>query len=510
MRRSFLVLVVAAALTIPLAFSASAFAAGSLLQISSDPFTSPPGQHKTQVEPDTFAWGRTWISVFQSGRIFSGGASNIGFAVSHDAGNTFTHGFLPGTTIYARPAGMYLAVSDPSVAYDARHGVWLVSYLAIAPGDTGRTDVLVSRSTDGGNTWGTPIAVAATGDFFDKNWSVCDNTATSPFYGHCYTEFDDVNFGDLEQMSTSTDGGLTWSARQATADKVRGLGGQPVVQPNGTVIVPFEGFSDTSYFVKSFMSTNGGASWNKSVIVSETRYHPPTGDLRGPALPSAEIDAQGRVYVTWADCRFEAGCTSAISPNSAGDLLLSTSTNGLAWSAPVRIPLDPVGSGVDHFLPGLGVDRSTSGSGARLALVYYYYPKAACRTATCELDVGFSLSSDGGESWTPGSRIAGPMHLTWLPLTSQGYMVGDYFSTSFVEGTPYPAFAVASPPTSGGSSCFTATPNCDQAMFTVKGGLSSAHAAAATAARSARVRAGRPRIVRLRAGRARIGRPTAH
>ena len=147
MRRSFLVLVVTAAFTVPLAFSASALAAGSLLQISSDPFTNPSSQHNTQVEPDTFAWGNTWISVFQSGRVFSGGASDIGFAVSHDAGNTFTHGFLSGTTLYATPAGKYLSVSDPSVAYDAGHGVWMVSYLAIAPGDTGQVDVLIcSRS----------------------------------------------------------------------------------------------------------------------------------------------------------------------------------------------------------------------------------------------------------------------------------------------------------------------------------------------------------------------------
>jgi len=51
-------------------------------------------------------------------------------------------------------------------------------------------------------------------------------------------------------------------------------------------------------------------------------------------------------------------------------------------------------------------------------------------------------------------------------------MVADYISTSFVGGPAFPAFAVASAPTSGGSDCVTATPHCNQAIFTVSGGLS--------------------------------------
>src|SRR5207248_8507756 len=63
--------------------------------------------------------------------------------------------------------------------------------------------VLVSRSTDGGLTWGNPVAVAtASGNQnLDKNWTACDNTPSSPFYGHCYTEFDDNGAGDRIKMS---------------------------------------------------------------------------------------------------------------------------------------------------------------------------------------------------------------------------------------------------------------------------------------------------------------------
>jgi hypothetical protein len=145
-----------------------------------------------------------------------------------------------------------------------------------------------------------------------------------------------------------------------------------------------------------------------------------------------------------------------------------------------RIPLDPVGSGVDHFLPGLAVDPSTAGSTAHLAVVFYYYPNANCTAATCQLDVGSSTSPNGGASWTSTSQLAGPMTLSWLPNTTQGRMVGDHFSTSFVGGLAFPVFQVAHAPVGRDHDCQTATPHCDQATYTVSGGVSVSGAIAAT------------------------------
>jgi hypothetical protein len=86
------------------------------------------------------------------------------------------------------------------------------------------------------------------------------------------------------------------------------------------------------------------------------------------------------VYVVWQDCRFEPHCASIY--GSANDIVMSTSTDGLSWSAVERIPIDPVGSGVHHIIPGIGVDKHTSGSNAHLALTFYYFPVAGCFPST--------------------------------------------------------------------------------------------------------------------------------
>jgi hypothetical protein len=192
-----------------------------LLKLSSDPYSNSGSQHATEVEPDTFAFGSTIVSAFQVGRFFGGGASNIGFATSTDAGGSWTNGFLPGITKVA--GGTFDRASDPAVAYDRRHNVWLISSLTLDESPSLRAvSVVTSRSTDG-ISWSNPVTTG-TGVSPDKNWIVCDNTATSAFYGHCYTQWDDNGRGNLIQMSTSTDGGLTWGLRSARPITRRGSG----------------------------------------------------------------------------------------------------------------------------------------------------------------------------------------------------------------------------------------------------------------------------------------------
>jgi len=432
----------------------------NLVQISSDGFTVAPGQHATEVEPHMLSNGTTLVAAFQVGRLpkspgVGGGGTDIGWATSVDGGATWTHGTLPGMTT-GEGSGIYDAASDPAVAYDAKHGIWMIASLPLSA-TLQVPAVVVSQSSDGVH-WGNPIAADASAPSSDKNWIVCDSWPTSPHYGNCYLEWDDPINQDEIVMSTSSDGGSTWGVPAVTSGAANGIGGQPLVQPNGNVIVPIE--STVNPEMIAYQSTDGGASWTAPVSISTIQYHADAGGIRSGPLPSAATDATGTVWVVWEDCRFRNSC-------STNDLVYSTSSDGVNWSAVTRIPIDDTSSTVDHFIPGIGIDPLTSGATAHVALHYYYYSQSSCTVSTCQLFVGYLSSANGGSTWsTPTTLTAAPMQLGWLPTSQNGLMVGDYIATSFVNGVPFGAFAVAQQ-TSGGDKGGTLT--FSEAIYTGKG-----------------------------------------
>jgi hypothetical protein len=148
------------------------------------------------------------------------------------------------------------------------------------------------------------------------------------------------------------------------------------------------------------------------------------------------IDGAGTVWVVWEDCRFRSAC-------SANDLVYVTSPDGVNWSQVTRIPIDATTSTVDHFIPGIGIDPTTSGASAHVAIHYYYYSQGNCTASTCQLSVGFISSANGGSTWNSPVTLAGPMQLGWLPNSQNGLMVGDYVATAFTSGVPHGVFAVA-------------------------------------------------------------------
>jgi len=383
--------------------------------------------------------GNTLVAAFQTGRIgpLNGGAGStgIGWATSTDGGTTWSHGFLPGLTT-GEGSGPYDAASDPAVAYDAKHAVWMIASLPISTFQT--PAVVVSRSTDG-LTWQNPVSADPTSESSDKNWIVCDSWASSPHFGNCYLEWDDPINSDEILMSTSTDGGLTWGPATATANLPTGIGGQPLVQPNGTVVVPIETVPVNSQaaLMSAFISSNGGLSWTAPISISNVQFHSDAGGIRSGPLPSAAVDGAGTVWTVWEDCRFRSEC-------STNDLVYSTSTDGLNWSPVTRIPIDATSGTVDHFIPGIGIDPATSGAGAHVAVHYYYYSQSDCTASTCQLLVGYISSANGGSTWNAPSPLTGPMLLSWLPNSQNGLMVGDYIATAFTNGVPHGVFAVAS------------------------------------------------------------------
>ena len=421
----------------------------TLVQTSSDPFTNNSSMHKTEVEPDILGVGSMLVSVFQTGRFYDGGSSDIGFATSADAGGHWTAGFLPGLTNIQHSGNPYDRVSDPAIAFDAKHGVWLVAVLPLIS-TTGQTPV-VERSADGIN-WSNPVVVGPPSSFGDKDWIACDDSPRSPHYGNCYVEYDDAGNNLIINMVTTTDGGMTFGPVRNTADFASGIGGQPVVQPNGNVVVPIDDPFEGS--ILSFTSTNGGNSWSSTVIAASIFDHFENGNLRSGPLPSAAVDRAGNVFVAWQDCRFRTNCT-------ANDIVVMVSSDGVHWSNPLRVPIDATTSTVDHFIPGIGVNPATAGAHAHVGITYYYYTQTNC--SSCVLRVGFIQSPDGGTTWHSPVKLTGPFNVTWLANTDQGFMVGDYQGTSYSGSTAFGMFAVAARPSGG---------TLNEAMFTRAGGPS--------------------------------------
>jgi photosystem II stability/assembly factor-like uncharacterized protein len=406
----------------------------ALTQLSFDPYTNSDAQHETAMETNIASHGNTLVTGFHIARLEGGGVTNIGWAASNDAGATWQHNALPNTTTYA--GGSIGEVTDPVVAYDAKHSSWILSY---SGGGGGQNAIYVSLSTDDGKTFGNPITVAS-GPEPDKNWTACDNFLQSPHYGTCYTQYDD-NVTGVIYMTRSTDGGKTWEASKTTADQLHGIAGQPIVMPTGRVVVPISNTDFTQFYV--FYSDDGGATWSASQSIASPQTAPARASLRQDPNPSVTIDATGKLYLTWYDCRFETQC-------NANGLVLSTSTDGITWSAPSRINTFPVSAALNHIFPGIGADPTFNSNGkGKLGLVFYTASAGACLTDenACQIDTYYTSSTDSGTNWTTPVHLAGPMQPQWISTTARGRLIGDYTGMAFLNGVAFPTFSVALQPT---------------------------------------------------------------
>lgn len=416
-------------------------------ELSHDPFSGLEDQHQTEAEPDSFAYGSAMVAVFQVARAADGGGAAVnGFATSRDGGYTWRAGILPSLTISSQPFGRYERATDPSVAYDVTHRVWLAASLVL---DVAGTGVVVSRSADG-LAWRVPVVAVPDGpESPDKDWIACDNWPASPLRGTCYLAYLDVSAGGIAVRS-SADGGSTWSVPVLTpARSIAGAivnGAQPAVLGNGTLVVLYSVFESERANVDQIgavRSTNGGVTFTAPVRVAPLTSEDVRG-LRVPPFVSAEVDGGGRVWAAWSDCRFSPDC-------DVDGIVLTHSTDGVSWTQPTRVPGL---TGLAHVVPGLGVDAGSSGPTTRLAIVSYAVPPdGGCGFgfSTCAAaDVVLASSATAGRTWRQSRRLdPRPMRLDWMADGEIGAFLGDYVSLSWIGGRPVPVFALARPPVGG-------------------------------------------------------------
>ena len=244
--------------------------------------------------------------------------------------------------------GPYDAGGDPAVTFDSQGHAY---YAGLGFNRTSAPNtVAVNRGTfsaSGQLSWSAPTFINQTtspATLNDKEWIVADANASSPFRDRVYVTFTRFLFNPVNgryvqspiMEAHSSNGGQTFSAPQIIGGAaIYSQGSRPVVGPDGTVYVFFDGATrlattDSTYVVKS---TDGGATFSAPVQVSTLNEIVPPANtaFRVNSFPAAAVARNGDVYAAW----------STEKPDAYGGhaaAVFSKSTDGGAsWSSPTPI-----------------------------------------------------------------------------------------------------------------------------------------------------------------------------
>jgi hypothetical protein len=219
--------------------------------------------------------------------------------------------------------------------------------------DLTTTAMLVSKSTDGGDTWSEPTTLtretsAFPFSFFNDKGSI---TADPTNANYVYAVWDRTrkpgefaNFNQLHSFafrgdatfSRTTNAGASWETPRnimPTNANLFTLGNQIAVLPNGTLVDVFELFNGSekqpsvNQFTESVVrSADKSVTWSRVIDISTDQHvavlDPDTGQAvrAGEGLPDIAVDPNnGTLYVVWSDGRFSGGAHD--------DVALSRSTD---------------------------------------------------------------------------------------------------------------------------------------------------------------------------------------
>jgi hypothetical protein len=419
------------------------------------------------------------IGVYQQDRYTFGGARGLAASVSHDGGATWSVSYphfsaCSGGT--AANGGDYQRASDPWVTFSPNGTAYFISLSLSFIGDASQTGsaVLVSKSTNGGDTWGDPVTlVRDIGDsdvapyFFNDKESITADPGNS---NYVYAVWDRLRKpGESENLSAenafsfrgdtlfarTTDGGATWEPARTiySRSKLTGtIGNEIVVLPDGTLVDIFDflqgsGKNEPGYDTMVMRSTDHGTTWSQPIEVGPDRSvgvtDPDTGQRvrTGCFLPLVAVDRNvgspgyGNLYAVWCD---SVGSAKTNGKVHSTVVFTQSTDGGLTWSPLARI--DNAGA-AQAFTPSVSV-----ASDGTVGVTYYDFRSntSAPGALTDEWFVHChpSLISDCANptNWAE-NHVYGPFDIE-NAATARGYFLGDYEGLTSI-GTSFDSFFAA-------------------------------------------------------------------
>jgi hypothetical protein len=414
------------------------------------------------------------IAVWQQDRWSNGGARGLLTAVTHDGGATWDTTFPH----FSRCAGgtdanggNYERSSDPWVSFSPNgvaHQISLSVNNVVDPA----TAILVSNSTDGGDTWSEPITLARDPSnvapflFNDKESITADPNDSRYVYAiwdRLRFPSDSANFNAQHAFSfrgdaifsRTTDGGATWEpARAIFAPRAlkSTIGHQIVVRPSGELIDLFTLFQGSGNnrpgsSLAMMRSTDKGATWSAPQVIHKIQFRgafdPDTGrPIRAEGfVPEVAVDrSNGNLYATWQDIRFSGVDQIAFSMSTDG---------GNTWSEPIKVSQTPPSADPANeqaWVPAVHV--SDDGT---IAVTYYDFrfntPAAGVPTDHWIVHCHPSATTTCAEAddWGDELRLTNTsFDVEQLPFARGpfGYFVGEYEGLTSTGNTFRPLFAI--------------------------------------------------------------------